>query len=202
MNKFNEKSKAAYDKIADDYDNTPDGKFTRKFKTLLLSIITLKDNDHVLDVACGNGTLLAAMSKRKTIKGFGIDISERMIKNAAALNPGMEFQAAGCEAIPFQNNTMDIITVSAAYHHFPNVDAFAKEAKRLLKSSGKIYIADVYLPLFLRIICNPLVPLMPAGDVKFYSPDEIINHFTQRYGFEKINIKIIVNIQIISMKKL
>jgi ubiquinone/menaquinone biosynthesis C-methylase UbiE len=200
MNKFNEKSRAAYNKIADDYDNSPDGKFTVKFKKLLLSTVTLRENYNVLDVACGNGTLLAAMKKQKAIKGFGIDISERMIKNAAALNPGMEFQAAGCEAVPFQNNSMDIITVCAAYHHFPDAGAFAGEAERLLKRGGKIYIADIYLPSLLRIICNPFVPLLPAGDVKFYSPKAIIKNFS-RHGFEKIDVMINGNVQIISMRK-
>lgn len=201
MNKFNEKSRVAYNKIADDYDNSPDGKFTVKFKKLLLSVIELKENYNILDVACGNGTLLAAMKEQKSINGFGIDIAEQMIKNAAALNPGMEIQAAGCEEIPFKNNSMDIITVCAAYHHFPDADAFAGEAKRLLKSGGKIYIADIYLPLFLRIILNPFVPLLKSGDVKFYSPNEIINNFT-KYGFEKTDLKIIGCIQIISMKKI
>lgn len=201
MNKFNKKSRAAYNKIADDYDNSPDGKFTAKFKKLLLLSIDLKENYNVLDVACGNGTLLAAMKKQKSINGFGIDIAEQMIKNAAELNPEMEFQAAGCEAIPFQNNSMDIITVCAAYHHFPDADAFAGEAKRLLKIGGKIYIADIYLSSFLRIILNPLVPLLKSGDVKFYSPNEITNTFS-KHGFVKTDVKITDCIQIISMKKI
>lgn len=201
MNKFNEKSRAAYNKIADDYDNSPDGKFTVKFKSLLLSTADLKENYNVLDVACGNGALLAAMKKQKDINGFGIDIAEQMIKNSAVLNPGMEFKAAGCEAIPFQNDSMDILTVCAAYHHFPETDAFAKEAKRLLRSGGKIYIADIYLPSVLRIILNPFVPLLKSGDVKFYSPIEITNNFA-KYGFVKTDLKIIGCVQIVSMKKI
>ena len=152
MNKFNKKSKDAYNKMADGYDNSPEGKFTEKFKTLLLSAVTLRENYNVLDVACGNGSLLAAMGKKESINGFGVDIAEQMIKNAAAKNPNMVFHSSGCEAIPFENNLMDVITVCAAYHHFPDTAAFAKEAKRLLKQGGKIYIADIYLPSVLRVI--------------------------------------------------
>ena len=133
MSNFNAKSKATYDKIAHDYDDSFDGKFTRKFKRLLADNITLEDNISVLDVACGNGSLLALLSEQKTIHGFGVDISDQMIKNAVVGNPDMEFHVAGCEAMPFENDTMDLLTVSAAYHHFPDVKAFANEAKRVLK---------------------------------------------------------------------
>ena len=201
MSKFNDRSKMAYNKIADDYDNTFDGRFTRKFKQMLISEIELQENYHVLDVACGNGALLAGLNNKKPIRGFGIDISDRMIKNAAANNPGMEFPVSGCEAIPFRDNSMDMITVCAAYHHFPNVAAFAKEAERVLKPKGKLYIADVYLSSFLRFICNPFVPLSRAGDVKFYSPNEILNTF-KSFGFEKVDVKISGNVQIISMRKM
>ena len=199
MGNFNEKSKAAYNKKADDYDNTLDGKFTRKFKQLLIENITLEDNQNVLDVACGNGSLLALLNQRKSINGYGIDVSDQMIKNAANNNSNMDFHVSGCEAMPFDNDSMDIMTVCAAYHHFPDVAAFAREAKRVLKTNGTLYIADVYLSAFLRLIINPFVPLSKDGDVKFYSPKEIINNFNP-LGFERVGVKIISNIQFISMK--
>jgi ubiquinone/menaquinone biosynthesis C-methylase UbiE len=168
---------------------------------LLVENIVLVDNFNVLDVACGNGSLLSLLNKQKPINGYGVDISDQMIVNAIAKNPDMVFHVAGCEAIPFGDDSMDIITVCAAYHHFPDIVAFAKEAKRILKLNAKLYIAEVYLPAFLRFICNPFIPLSKAGDVRFYSPKEIINNF-KPFGFEEIDIKISDNIQIVSMKKL
>ena len=199
MFNFNDKSKAAYNQIADDYDSTFDGQFTRKFKNLLIANITLRENCNVLDVACGNGSFLAALNRLKPINGFGIDIADRMIKNAADSNPGMEFRVSGCEALPFQAETMDVITVCAAYHHFPDVAAFAREAKRVLRPKGQLYIADVYLPAVLRWIFNPFVPLSKAGDVRFYSPKKIAANF-RRFGFEETDVKITGHIQLVSMK--
>jgi len=197
----NDKSKNAYNKMADGYDFSPEGRFTRKFQNRLISNIIFRENQNILDVACGTGSLLTSLHKQKPINGFGIGIADQMIKNAAVNNPTMEFHVSGCETIPFQNETMDIITVCVAYHHFPDVAAFAKEAKRVLKTRGKIYIAEIYLPAILRIICNPFVPLSNSGDVKFYSPKEIIRNF-KKLGFEKPEVKITGHIQIVSMQKL
>ena len=201
MDKFNEKSKIAYNKMADNYDNTHDGRFTLKFKQRLARHMTLKTGSSVLDVACGNGTFLAMLNKEVAIKGFGIDIAEQMIKNAAINNPQMEFHVAGCEDMPFGDGAMDIITVCAAYHHFPDVAAFAKEAGRVLKTGGQIHIAEIYLPAFVRLVVNPFVPLSRTGDVKFYSPKEIIGNLDS-CGFGKADVKIQGIVQIISMTKL
>jgi len=173
-----EKNRKAYDKKAANYDHTPDGRFTEKFKSLLLENIDLRDNDSVLDVGCGNGTLLSKLAKRKSIHGFGIDISPRMIQNAKVRYPEFVFTVSGCERIPFEKDSMDIITVSAAYHHFSDVDAFALEARRVLKPGGMLYIAEIYLPAVIRQVANCFLPLSKDGDVRFYSPAEIIRTFS------------------------
>ncbi|MCL2217802.1 MAG: class I SAM-dependent methyltransferase [Defluviitaleaceae bacterium] len=200
MNKFNEKNIKAYDKKADNYDNTHDGKFTEKFKTLLLNTVSVKDGDSVLDVGCGNGTLLSRIATLKSIQGFGTDISSQMIKNATSRYSKLRFVVSDCEKIPFDDNSMDIITVCAAYHHFPNVNAFAAEAKRLLKASGSLYIAEVYLPLGIRQVANIFLPLLKDGDVKFYTSKEIVNTFSS-FGFRLINTMAKGHIQIVHLQK-
>ena len=199
MNKFNAKNIKAYDKKADNYDNTHDGKFTEKFKTLLLNNISVKDGDFVLDIGCGNGTLLSQMATQKTIHGFGTDISPQMIKNATSRYPELRFVVSDCESISFDDNSMDIITVCAAYHHFPNVNAFAIEAKRLLKTGGSIYITEAYLPPVIRRVANIFLPLSKDGDVKFYSPNEIETAFSN-IGFHLVKTTIKGHIQIIHMQ--
>jgi len=133
--------------------------------------------------------------------GFGTDISPEMIKNATSRYPNLKFEVSDCIAIPFDGSSMDIITACAAYHHFPNVNAFAVEAKRLLKRSGSIYIAEVYLPLGVRQVANIFLPLSKDGDVKFYSSKEIVNTFSDN-GFRLIAAKAKGHIQIIHMQKL
>jgi len=190
LNKFERRSAVAYNKKATDYDNSREGKFTLEYNMLLADIVKIKPGDAVLDVACGNGQLLKMFAGKYIFNGYGIDISEKMIEQAKLLNPSMQFAVGSCNPLPFDDSTFDVITVSAAYHHFPNVSSFAKEAYRVLKKGGVIHIADLNLPAIVRAICNPLLPLLRAGDVKLYSPDEI-KETLKVAGFQKAGYIII-----------
>lgn len=200
MKNFAEKSRASYNGKADHYDETFDGKFTWEFKQRIQKEIKANPGDNVLDVGCGNGTLIKMLADQYKINGFGTDISEKMIENAILKNPEMRFEVAGCEKTPFEDQTFDIITVCAAYHHFPDVTAFAKETHRLLREKGMIYIAEIYYSTLLRFLFNPLLPLLKAGDVKFYSPEEINKTF-EANGFKRKLVTINQHIQIVSLQK-
>lgn len=201
MKTFEDKSRESYNRKADDYDNTFDGKFTVKFKELLLEEINVETNSNILDIACGNATFLKMLSNKYDIEGYGIDISEKMIENAKKICPDMTFKISSCEHAPFDNQMFDVVTVCASYHHFPDTKAFAKEVSRILKPTGLLYIAEVYYPIIIRAIFNPFIPLSKAGDVKFYSPKEIQNNF-EEYGFQMVNFKKVGHIQIIGFRRL
>lgn len=200
MKKYSEKSRESYNKIADHYDDTFEGRYTLDFKHLLMKEIEAEPGNCALDVACGNGTLLSMLAGRFGITGYGTDISEKMIENARIRYLEMVFETAGCEKIPFEDHSFNLITVCAAYHHFPDVRAFASEAYRLLKTGGRIYIADIYYPDPIRFILNPFVPMSKAGDVKFYSPKEIIRTF-QDAGLRYERLIISGHIQIVVFEK-
>lgn len=200
MNKFERRSKLSYNKKAEKYDMTFDGKFTVKFMEMMLCSIKISANDTVADIACGNGRLLRNLAKQYSFSGYGVDISEKMIEQAQKLNPHMKFYVAGCDKLPFKNNDISVMTVCAAFHHFPNIQKFAMEAGRTLKKEGILYIAEVYLPSILRILCNPFVKFSKAGDVKFYSPAEITSLFEEN-GFATKDVKINGRVQMIALQK-
>ncbi len=177
MDKHEKRSKISYNKKADHYDSTFDGKFTYKFKEQLLKTVAIPKGGKVLDIACGNGRLLQMLSEKHEFFGYGTDISEKMVENAKCLNPSMVFKCAPCDKLPFENGFFDVITVCAAFHHFPDVEGFAKEAFRVLKTEGVLYIAEVYYRDLIRAIYNPFLKLSMDGDVKLYSPKEITGLF-------------------------
>jgi ubiquinone/menaquinone biosynthesis C-methylase UbiE len=198
--KYERRSVRSYQKKADHYDDTFDGRFTREFKELLLRTIQIPTGGKLLDVACGNGRLLEMLSKKHDFTGFGVDISEKMVDNARRLNQSMVFEQAGCDALPFEDAFFDILTVCAAYHHFPDVTRFTKEAFRVLKPNGILYVAELYYPPLVRALCNPLIRFSPAGDVRFYGPDEIIQ-VMEDAGFRREAPYMHGHIQIVSARK-
>jgi len=189
MKTFAQKSREYYNKLADGYNDSLEARYTMRFKRMLLNEIVIEPGKNsLLDVACGNGSLLKMLSAMHTLKGYGIDISEKMIESARDLYPEFLFEVSPCEETPFQDQFFDTITVCAAYHHFPDVRRFALEAYRLLKPGGRLYIAEIYYPRLLRTLLNPFIPLSKAGDVKFYAPAEIDANFTN-VGFQKRGFK-------------
>lgn len=92
------------------------------------------------------------------------------------------------------------MTVSAAFHHFPDIEKFAAEAERTVRHGGMICIAEVYLPDVLRVICNPFVRLSRSGDVRFYSPKEIVSLFEAR-GFSEDSVLLDGMTQLVTLRR-
>jgi ubiquinone/menaquinone biosynthesis C-methylase UbiE len=200
MNWFEARSKATYNELAAGYDASFEGEYTAQFKFLLLNAVKIQPGNSILDIACGNGRLLNMFAKQNQFHGYGVDIADQMIEHAKQLNPNMCFSIGNCEKIPLPDQSMDVITVCAAYHHFPHVDLFARESFRLMKVGGRIYIAEIYYPSALRLLTNPFLPLLNKGDVKIYSPAAITSTL-KKAGFQDAECSIKGRIQIVSARK-
>jgi len=199
-NKYEKKSRQTFNKKASTYDNGYIGKFTQKYKDLLIETIDETKSDvhgcRVLDVACGTGALLEMLHDRYAVTGYGIDISENMIAIAKEKNKDLHFEVGSASDLHFvDDNSMDIVTVSAAYHHFPDTDQFLREAYRVLKPCGAIYIAEPHSPILLRPLAFILVHFSKSGDKTFYTPKKINKSF-RKNGFTPQPVKIQNHIQI------
>lgn len=200
MNLYEERSIRSYSRKASHYDQTLDGCMTRKIKRLLLERVAIANGSRLLDVACGNGRLLSMFSQKYRFVGFGADISPEMVKSASQLNTSMTFAAAACDALPFQNDTFDKVTVCAAFHHFPDPTAFFLEARRVLKPNGVLTIAEFHFSAPVRFLLNPLIRHSPAGDVKMYAPAEI-TALLEQAGYLVQSVSVSGSIQIIDAQK-
>lgn len=71
-----------------------------------------------------------------------------------------------------------------------------KEAKRVLKQSGELVIAEIHWPFVLRFIGNIFLPLLKSGDVKIYSPKEL-ERLLCKNSFTEVSVTKCDNIQIV-----
>jgi ubiquinone/menaquinone biosynthesis C-methylase UbiE len=136
----------------------------------------------MLDAACGTGEILKRMDDKFEIDGYGIDIDYKMACVAKEKCPNMDIRTASCDTLPFEEKQFNGITVCMAYHHFENKVGFAKEAFRVLKQGGSLYVADLRLPKCIREAANKIMKhLNVVGH--FYTTEEIAVEF-EKYGFK------------------
>ncbi|MBD5547025.1 MAG: class I SAM-dependent methyltransferase [Lachnospiraceae bacterium] len=146
-----------FDVRASVYDEQFEGKFSERVYRLVTETIELSPGDKILDVGCGTGTILRRLSDTCAIEGFGIDIEEKMIEQAKIKCPWMNIQKGDCSNMSFEDETFDSVIACMTFHHFYDQIAFAKEVSRVLKTGGKLYIADPAFPMLIRKAVNAII---------------------------------------------
>lgn len=180
-----EKKDFKFDKRVDKYDDHFEGRMSRRFYELLYRYTDLKKGDRVLDVGCGTGTILKTFSELENIEGHGIDVEPQMLSVAHRKCPDMDIRECSCEDTPYDDSYFDTLTVCMAYHHFPDKDAFTKEALRLLKPNGRLYIADPAFPHPVRKALNLMCRNING---EFFSSEEMRSRF-EKQGFRYIGVQ-------------
>jgi ubiquinone/menaquinone biosynthesis C-methylase UbiE len=170
-----------FGKRASVYDESYEGKFSRRFYKLLLDNVDLKPKSKILDVGCGTGEILKRLSHQENILGYGIDVEENMVGIAKRKCPDMKIQISKSDYLPFTNESFDIIIACMAYHHFENRIGFAREAARVLKKGGKLYVVDPNFPAILRKVFNKILRHINTTG-HFSDSNEICTDFAS-FGF-------------------
>ncbi len=113
------------------------------------SLGPINPGEHVLDLGCGAGvdTILAAMMTGPEGSAVGVDIVPEMIARAETnlKATGIEnafFRNASGEALPFDNNSFDVVISNGAINLIPDKEKVLCEIKRVLKPEGRLMVAD------------------------------------------------------------
>lgn len=110
---------------------------TRPYGEVLLDAAGLKAGDDHLDVACGTG-FVTELARERGAKSIGTDFSAAMLAEAVSLHPSARFEQADAEALPYFDNSFDIVTINFGVHHFPFPERAVAEARRVLRKGGRI----------------------------------------------------------------
>lgn len=122
--------------------------FGRKFREKIVNAIDIKPDDKILDVGCGTGIFLELLKKKyPVVSVIGIDPDQEALSIASkrlSLFQNVKLIKAFAEALPFENESFDIVFSTLVFHHLPN-DVKQKavaEIYRVLKPRGKVVIVD------------------------------------------------------------
>ncbi len=123
----------------------------------------------LLDVACGSGRFLQQLAQAfPAMQMTGLDLSRAYLDEAARSlqgRRGIAFREGNAEALPFETESLDIVTCVYLYHELPNEvrRQVAAEIARVLKPGGLFVFVDS----------------LQWGDVEAY--DGLLEAFPQRF---------------------
>src|SRR6478672_7075887 len=122
----------------------------------LCEAIDLRSNQRVLDVAAGNGNATLAAARRfadVVSTDYVGALLERGRERAKADRFPVTFQEADAEALPFADQSFDVVLSTFGVMFTPNQQQAANELARVCRRGGKIGTRQ----LDARGICRPVV---------------------------------------------
>ena len=133
---FAEFEHVGWQRVADKYEQAWSG-LTRGFIAPLLAAVNIRNGVRLLDVACGPG-YVAAAAEAAGAEPVGVDFSSKMVRLARERNPTIQFQEADAHALPFPDDSFDVVTISFGLLHMSEPEKAVAESARVLMPGGRI----------------------------------------------------------------
>lgn len=131
--------------------------------------LALRPGDAVLDVGCGTGAFLRLVAQRGA-RPFGLDASEQLVALARERVPGADVRVGEMEALPYENDTFDLVTGFNSFFFAEDFAGALREAGRVAKRGAPVVI-QVWGPHerndleAMKQLARPFLPPRPADAV-------------------------------------
>ena len=120
------------------------------FRDRIIRLARVRENESVLDVGCGTGSLAIAAKRRVGVSGAvdGIDASPEMIaravKKARSAGVDVGFKTGVAEALPYPDAAFDVVLSTLMLHHLPRDirGQCVLEMRRVLRPGGRLLAVD------------------------------------------------------------
>ncbi|MBC7935646.1 MAG: class I SAM-dependent methyltransferase [Rhizobacter sp.] len=147
-----------------------------RYRSLICPFIPLiklvEPGDNVGDIGCGSGQFMLLVSEFSTPSYvYGIEISERLVKNANDLFSTLprgyyDFEAYDGVKFPAKIAEMDVIFLVDVLHHVPvaHQEDFMKALAATMKPGTRLVLKDINAASPL-VYCNKMHDLIFAGEI-------------------------------------
>ncbi|MDR0912279.1 MAG: methyltransferase domain-containing protein [Methanobrevibacter sp.] len=143
-----------------------------------VSHLNIDVNDVILDIGCGGGVNVKRFSEIATGgKVYGMDYSSLSVEKSQDLNKiaieegSVEIIQGSVSDIPFEDETFDLITAFETVYFWPDFLNDLKEAYRVLKDNGTIFICNEAVGD--KEVIEKMKEHIDLLDMKIYSEDEL-----------------------------
>jgi SAM-dependent methyltransferase len=152
--------------------------------------IELREGQRVLDIGCGAGAFLQLVTGRGG-RAFGLDASEALIQLARERLPDADLRVGEMEALPYDDETFDLVTGFNSFFFANDMVAALREAERVAKPGAPVVI-QVWGPYERRDleammkIAHPYLPPRPPDappEPEFWRPG-ILEKMATKAGLE------------------
>ncbi len=126
----------------------------------------------VLDVGAGPGRVAVALAARRPdLTVHAVDISPDMVSVARqraaqeAVTDRTHIVAGDVAHLPLPDESIDLIVSTVSFHHWQDVLGAARELRRVVRSTGRIWIYDARIAPWRRLSAAVGAPIQrtPAG---------------------------------------
>jgi ubiquinone/menaquinone biosynthesis C-methylase UbiE len=124
-----------------------DGRCIEYAREKFLKVAPERRHGKVLEIGAGTGFFIVNLWQAGLVgEACATDISPGMVevcrRNARNVGlSGIDARVADAEALPFDDDTFDLVVGHAVLHHLPDVPAALRECVRVLKPGGALVVA-------------------------------------------------------------